>query len=373
MTRLDPNYALTWFNKGIALHDHGKYDEAIKAYNEALRLDPNNAEAWYNKGNAFNDQGKYDKAIKAFDEAIRLNPNHVDAWNNKGTALKNQKKYDDAIKAYDEAIKLDPNLAVAWNNKGTALYDGSGTYDEAIKCYDEAIRLDPNLAEAWNNKCIILFDARLKEINVQFVKIGKGSIKYPTKEINELPKILQPDEVVGNIVPGTYDGRNGILVATNKRLFFVEKRDFWGCNVDNFLYYKITSFQYEAGLLMSTIKIHTSWKKANIKNVPNEEAKEFADFVREKISSHSNAPIVVMQPQQQSLSVSIADKLRKLATLKDSSSVSIADELRELATLKDSSSVSIADELRKLAALKDEGLISAEEFTILKSKLLNQK
>ena len=32
-------------------------------------------------------QGKYDEAIKAYDEAIRLDPNYAKAWNNKGNAL----------------------------------------------------------------------------------------------------------------------------------------------------------------------------------------------------------------------------------------------------------------------------------------------
>ena len=43
-----------------------KYDEAIKAYDEAIKLDPNIADAWNNKGwSALNGQGKYDEAIKA--------------------------------------------------------------------------------------------------------------------------------------------------------------------------------------------------------------------------------------------------------------------------------------------------------------------
>ena len=39
----------------------GKYDEAIKAYDEAIKLDPQYAMAWYNKGNALDNQGKYDE------------------------------------------------------------------------------------------------------------------------------------------------------------------------------------------------------------------------------------------------------------------------------------------------------------------------
>jgi tetratricopeptide (TPR) repeat protein len=79
------------------------------------------AEDWFNQGNALNRQGKLDEAIKAYDEAIRLDPKYVAAWGNKGNALDGQGKYDEAIKAYDEAIRLDPKYAIAWNNKGIAL------------------------------------------------------------------------------------------------------------------------------------------------------------------------------------------------------------------------------------------------------------
>ena len=59
-------------DKGLALYNQGRYDEAIKAYNEAIRLDPEDAEAWFGKGSALDSLGKYDEAIKAYDEAIRL-------------------------------------------------------------------------------------------------------------------------------------------------------------------------------------------------------------------------------------------------------------------------------------------------------------
>lgn len=69
--------------------------------------------AWCNKGYALISQGKYDEAIKAYDEAIRLNPNLAAAWCNKGYACLGQYKYAEAIKAFDEAIRLNPNLAEA--------------------------------------------------------------------------------------------------------------------------------------------------------------------------------------------------------------------------------------------------------------------
>ena len=102
----------------------GKYDEAIKAYDEAISLDSNNTAAWVSKGNALNNKKKFDDAIKAYDEAIRRNPM---AWYNKGIALKDQDNFDEAIKAYDEAIRLNPKYAAAWNSKGWVLYNQVNT------------------------------------------------------------------------------------------------------------------------------------------------------------------------------------------------------------------------------------------------------
>ena len=44
-------------------------------------------EDWFNKGVALGNQGNYDDAIKAFDEAIKLGSDHAEIYNNKGNAL----------------------------------------------------------------------------------------------------------------------------------------------------------------------------------------------------------------------------------------------------------------------------------------------
>ena len=76
----------------------------------------------YNKGLALDNLDKSDEAIKAYDKAIEINPQYSDAWNNKGIALDNLNKSDEAIKAYDKAIEINPHNSIAWYNKGNALY-----------------------------------------------------------------------------------------------------------------------------------------------------------------------------------------------------------------------------------------------------------
>ena len=51
-------------------------------------------------------QGKYDEAIQAYDEAIRLDPKYADAWNNKGLVLELLSRTAEANEAYAKAEEL---------------------------------------------------------------------------------------------------------------------------------------------------------------------------------------------------------------------------------------------------------------------------
>jgi len=75
-----------WNNKGYALYESGKYEEAIAAYNEAIKIDPVFKAAWYNKGLALYKLGRYDEAVAAYDEVIRIDPNFKDVLANRELA-----------------------------------------------------------------------------------------------------------------------------------------------------------------------------------------------------------------------------------------------------------------------------------------------
>jgi tetratricopeptide (TPR) repeat protein len=40
--------SIAWNNKGAALDDLNKSDEAIQSYNKAIEIDPTYSDAWYN-------------------------------------------------------------------------------------------------------------------------------------------------------------------------------------------------------------------------------------------------------------------------------------------------------------------------------------
>jgi tetratricopeptide (TPR) repeat protein len=61
--------------------------------------------------------GKYQEAINAYDSAIKYKPDFAVAYYNKGVALQTLGKYQEAIKAYDLAIKYKPDFEAALYGK----------------------------------------------------------------------------------------------------------------------------------------------------------------------------------------------------------------------------------------------------------------
>lgn len=99
--------------EGYKLGIQGKWSKAIEVYNAALEVDPTHAKIWYNKGIALNNLQRYEEAIDAFDQVIRINPEEVNArasaWFNKGMALQKLGRYEEAIEAFDQQLKINPN------------------------------------------------------------------------------------------------------------------------------------------------------------------------------------------------------------------------------------------------------------------------
>lgn len=178
-------------------------------------------------------------------------------------------------------------------------------------------------------------NSKLNEIKEQIknLNLSNTSQFLGRKEINELPQILAVNENINNIVQGTYNNGSGILVSTNRRLIFIDKGLLYGLKVEDFPHDKISSIQYETGLLLAKIKIHTSGNIALIDNVEKSSARQFSEFVRDYIS----------QPKQQ-----------------------------EQVVVQTSSEPSILDQLEKLGKLKEMGILTDEEFNDQKKKLLEK-
>jgi protein O-GlcNAc transferase len=101
---LKPDHADAWYNRGVALQELKRLDEALASYDRALALKPAYVEALNNSGNALRELKRLDEALASYDKALALKPDHADAWYNRGVVLKELKRLDEALASYDRAL-----------------------------------------------------------------------------------------------------------------------------------------------------------------------------------------------------------------------------------------------------------------------------
>lgn len=102
-----------WYNKGYALKEQGKLDQAIAAFDKALEVGPEDARIWTIKGNTLLELGQHEKAIDAYNHVLRTFPDNADTIVNIASALIEMGRYDEAIKECNRALEIDPDHYLA--------------------------------------------------------------------------------------------------------------------------------------------------------------------------------------------------------------------------------------------------------------------
>ena len=125
----------------------GDYSAALDAAQKAAALRPASESAWVDLGTAQLQSGRFEEAARSFESAVRLGP---DRWQNHrdlGLALANLKQWSAADEAFSVAAELAPeNAAVelGWAESCTIRGDFEGALRHALA----AIERDGNSAEA---------------------------------------------------------------------------------------------------------------------------------------------------------------------------------------------------------------------------------
>lgn len=168
----------------------------------------------------------------------------------------------------------------------------------------------------------------------------KGSNLYSKREIGELPKVLWEDELPEQIVTGRYKQKAGLLVATDRRIIFLDKGMLGQLKVEDFRYDTISSIESSRGIIFGSITVYSSGNKAVIDQVPKKQVDSFVTAQRNKLATWNRpkvtAPTHIPFPQP------------NLARGTESS----------------------LDALAKLNELYQQGALTDEEFTRAKERIL---
>ncbi|MBN2321686.1 MAG: VWA domain-containing protein [Acidobacteria bacterium] len=134
-----PDDTVLWKQTGTVHHLAGETDQAIAAYEEAVRLQPEDAESHYMLG-IIRATNNVDSAIGDFQEAVRLNPENAKYHFDMGRALAQIKNYEASIEAFREASRLDPEDGECHASMGIVL-EQMGEMESAVAEYSKALSL----------------------------------------------------------------------------------------------------------------------------------------------------------------------------------------------------------------------------------------
>jgi tetratricopeptide (TPR) repeat protein len=110
------------------------YDQARKAYQQALSIDPTNLEALSALARLYAKIGDREKAVATYEKAVRANPKKMELWYELGMSHAQQKEWDAALQNLRKAVELDPENRTCARSLGFCLAR-AGQIDESVAVF----------------------------------------------------------------------------------------------------------------------------------------------------------------------------------------------------------------------------------------------
>ncbi|HET9526188.1 MAG TPA: tetratricopeptide repeat protein [Pyrinomonadaceae bacterium] len=150
----DRGRARELLEKGKELYNNDEDEQAVQAFQEALKLDSDLAEAHFRLGLAYEALGKRDEAEAAYKKAVETYKKYLgeheddsEAHYNLGQTYAGLGQYSEAIREYRLATKLkedDPDIYYDLGMAHTKL----AQYDAAAAAFSKSLEIDPDYYRA---------------------------------------------------------------------------------------------------------------------------------------------------------------------------------------------------------------------------------
>ncbi len=101
-------------DQGMQASQAGRYDQALQAFDQALKLKPNDPALISYKATVYYAKGNNAQALQLCEQIIKQNPNFGRAYYQRAMILEKQEKYDQAVvdlqKAKSLGYGIDPDF-----------------------------------------------------------------------------------------------------------------------------------------------------------------------------------------------------------------------------------------------------------------------
>jgi tetratricopeptide (TPR) repeat protein len=137
-------------NRGVALSNLGRKQDALESYEEGLKIKPDSVELWSNKAfTLYQELAHTKEALECAERAISIDKYHPAPWINKGQCLRSVNKVEEALSCYNYALSVSPYSYDAWANKGQILIELKRSKQDILECADQCLRLNSRKYSGW--------------------------------------------------------------------------------------------------------------------------------------------------------------------------------------------------------------------------------
>jgi tetratricopeptide (TPR) repeat protein len=135
--------------RGIALREAMRFEEALRAFDQAITINPADGAAYRERGVVYRELGRFEEALRAFDQAITINPADGAAYREQGITYTLSEQYEQALMALDKAMKLNAKDGDGYCWRGYILAWRKGDSKKGEADFTRAAELDGNNALAY--------------------------------------------------------------------------------------------------------------------------------------------------------------------------------------------------------------------------------
>jgi tetratricopeptide (TPR) repeat protein len=129
-----------------------EFEPALKFVTRSLEIKPS-YEAHFTRAVVLKALGRFDEAVKEYEEALAMNDNVSARHNLANIYLVNLKNYPLAAREYGQIAEAQPSYPHIFTYKGLALYQ-AGRYNDAIAALNSALSTDRVDAQAYGYRAL---------------------------------------------------------------------------------------------------------------------------------------------------------------------------------------------------------------------------
>jgi len=168
--------AQIYFKKGVVFSNLQKYQEAVKAFSEALKFEPGNIEIITELAEDLSILGNQHDAITYYKKAINIEPDNLALKAKLGRVYISKKEIKKAFELFTEIYAID-STNVYWNKQFAFCSFQTGKRLQAVHLYEKVLDANPRDYGTYAN--LIHSYSREKEPEEILATIEKGLLQFP--------------------------------------------------------------------------------------------------------------------------------------------------------------------------------------------------